>query len=1277
MKTQWRAGLVIAGVLMASALAWAQTGTGQIRGTVFDPTGAVIVGASVKVTSEHTAASRTTTTTDYGTFVVPSLPAGPYTVEVVHAGFRTHMAQKVEVTVGADHVMRVTLEPGAVETTVTVTEAAVQVQTSEASVSSLVDPKTLVQLPLNRRNPLHLLGLIPGVVGHSATATSASGTATHHVHGDRGRGILTTLDGIDISDPIIPRGELAHVPVTPDMLQEFRVTTALPRAEYGRNSGAQIEMVSKSGGNTFHGAVYEFLRNTSLDANSFFNNHLSDPFTGKPPIPRERLQQNQFGGGISGPILKNRLFFYFGYEGTRRKQSFLESNTTLTKEARDGLFRFVRGTITLSDGRTFNRLSPSLVDPVTGAVRSDVTFCNPPAVTTNCLDTYNIVTRDPRGLGLDPTMQKLLALYPLPNDFSSGDGLNTALFRWLAPTQAPANAYVAKVDYIINPNYEVFARYSLAEKNHLIGDFINDALPRTPNTLPGRSRLSRSQGAAVGLKMLWSSRLVNDLRLGFTRNALQFADTSHPHRAGDPVFSKVPELRTSTFTTPWVYWGGTFRYPEHFQIKDTLSWQRGAHTLRFGTDIRFYRFNNVRNVGSNPQGSGISVFPSVFFTSGVVPFTGTTSSTVVANATDRSRLQGMFNELLGIVAQLDQIMYSTGTQYGPGQGLVMYQRQREYSFYAQDDWRIAPRLTLNFGLRYELFGVPYDKGGLQVVPDRPLAQGPVTFIKAGPGTGREWYAVNRNNFAPAVGFAWDPWGDGRTAVRGGYRISYNRLVGWSLNVVEQRQPAIGLDPQIRGECRDPATGAIGVCGGSFTVPLRLFELNLHPRVTVVDGLATLNPPSPNQIISTPPNIRREAPFFFEDNFRTAMVHQFSLTIQREVLPNMVVEVGYVGSRGVNLFRFVNVNQPELRANGFLTDFVNAKNNLAICRATPGCTLRFSNQGLLGQVNVPIFTALFSSTGSQTASGFSDSTNISNLDLNALGSIADRMDKGFGGSRGPLAAFNNDSFFRPNPQFDVAGNGVSDSSSWYNSLQVQVRANYRWGLQLAANYTFSKSLDDTSNETVGAGTGFDFPFDSKNVALNKARSDYDVNHVFRAYAIYDLPFGRGRHFGGGWHPFVNHILGDWQVNTIVDISSGFPFTVSSGSQTFNYFTTSPADCSPNAREAGSLDKTDPRGGVWYFSSEAASLFSMPAPGTLGTCGRDTFTGPGYLQLDFGIFKSFKITETWKLDFRTEMFNAFNHANFSNPGTNIQSATFGKITSTRAPNRIIQFALKLNF
>jgi hypothetical protein len=343
-----------------------------------------------------------------------------------------------------------------------------------------------------------------------------------------------------------------------------------------------------------------------------------------------------------------------------------------------------------------------------------------------------------------------------------------------------------------------------------------------------------------------------------------------------------------------------------------------------------------------------------------------------------------------------------------------------------------------------------------------------------------------------------------------------------------------------------------------------------------------------------------------------------------------------------------------------------------------------------------------------ASGFRDTTNVTNLNQNNVGALADRMDKALGGSRGPCiypvptaptgtctaVLPGGDAFFRPNTQFDVAGIGASNSNSYYNSLQMQVRGNYRNGLQFAANYTWQKSIDDQSDETVGAGTGFSFPFDSNNVALSRARSDFDVNHVFRGFVIYDLPFGRGKRWGSDWTPFLRQLLGGWQVNSIVDISSGFPFTVSSGVQTYNYFITSPANCGAGAEAFNFMMKQFPgRPGVFLFPSQVRQstvnvttsptsntswLFTMPAPGQLGTCGRNTFTGPGYTQFDFGILKTFAITEEIKIDLRTELFNAFNQANYSNPGTlSILSANFGQITSTRAPNRIMQFALKLSW
>lgn len=336
---------------LTAAVAQAQTGTGRISGVVKDASGGVIPGASVIALHEETGVRHTTTTTQSGAFVFPSLPVGPYSVTAELQGFKRATSTKNLLSVASDLSMTIVVEPGGLEETVTVTSEARLVQTTESSLSTLVSEQTIVTLPLNGRNPLHLIGLVPGVVGHSAEATSSSGTATHYINGDRGRGITSTQDGIDISDPVIPRGELTNAPVNPEALQEFRVITSNPKAEYGRTSGGQVEMVTKSGTNQFKGTLYEFLRNTSLDANSYFNERAG--------LPKEVLRRNQFGVSFGGPIQKDKAFFFVNYEGTRRTQETSPLITVPTQSARNGIFRFVTQPC---PNQTASQNRPSCVD---------------------------------------------------------------------------------------------------------------------------------------------------------------------------------------------------------------------------------------------------------------------------------------------------------------------------------------------------------------------------------------------------------------------------------------------------------------------------------------------------------------------------------------------------------------------------------------------------------------------------------------------------------------------------------------------------------------------------------------------------------------------------------------------------------------------------------------------------------------------------------------------------------------------------------------------------
>ena len=1234
--------LLLCGLALFHSLsASAQTGTGRISGVVKDASGAVVPGVTITAVHEETGVQQHTVTTDAGLFVFPSLPVGPYTVKAELSGFRGVSRAKNILSVGTDLNLTFDLQPGNLEESVTVTSDSPMVQTTESSLSTLIAKETIVTLPLNGRNPLHLIGLVPGVVGHSAEATSSGGTATHYINGDRGRGITTTQDGIDISDPVIPRGELTNSPVNPEALQEFRVITSNAKAEYGRSAGGQVELVTRSGTNTINGTLYEFMRNTALDANSYFNKLQG--------LPKEVLKRNQFGGSLGGPIQRDRAFFFVNYDGMRRTQETSQTVTVPTASLRAGLFRFVTAPC---PGETATRNRPTCVD-ATG---------NPLVP----VSSYSYTANDPRAMGIDPVLQReVLDLLPLPNDFSSGDGLNTAGYRWNSPSESPVDSITSRFDMTLNSRQSLFVRYSNAFRNDLINDIINTT-PR-PMSWPARVRLSDQQGGAVGHKWTLSNTLLNEFTAGFTRNILDFADPEHPRtyeicRAG------------CIFSSAKVYWPGTGREPTEFQFLDNVSWIKGAHAFRGGVNVRLYYIKQTRGAG-NPFG----IFPSFTFNRLDASFSGNDTLGAVRpdgslvnlsssgiNATDRQNLNTLYNVMLGRIGRIDQSFYSNGTAFEPLKPLTLDQRMQEYNFYVQDDWRIKPNLTLNAGIRYELNTVPYDAAGVQVQPDRPLdgSQGPVTFVQAGPGTDLQWFNRDNNNFAPSVGLAWDPKGDGKTSFRANYRLAYQRLITWALNVVEQRQPATSLnqfmvapsDPTIAGSDRVLRLNEL-LNGGRLPVPQGATGLTLNNGVPQLSTPASIN--------RTPPNLRNEQPLFFDPDVVTPYMQQVIVGVQREILRNTVVEVSYVGTKGSNLFRMMNVNTMDLVANGFIRDFAAARRNL-IASGNANVGEPTGNLGALYGGTIP-------------SSAFPDIQN------NNVGLLADALDRRTQGV-GLAAAGLPDNFFRPNPQFSLAGVGCTCSSSTYNALQLQLQRRFSDGLAFSVNYTLAKSNDDVSNDTRGAGTELVVPTDPRNLALDEGRSDFDVRHVFRGHFIWDLPFGRGRKFNADATGFVNALISGWQVNGIVDASSGFPFSIYSGFHTYTFYdsgtrvattsangVTNRAVFNGSSNNIGTVRRTER--GVEFFSPEERAMFSTPEAGQPGS-ERNLFTGPGFFQVDMGIFKNFQIGNH-RLELRTEIFNLLNTVNFADPNILVTAGAFGTITDTRVPPRIVQLGVTYYF
>jgi hypothetical protein len=1193
----------------SSSPLFAQTATSRVRGVVTDTLGGLVPGATVTATHEDTGLERTAVSNGSGQYAFDAMPLGKYTITLTLQGFKKFQSSGNELKVGEPLTVDVTLEPGALSEEVTITASSVLVQTAEPSLGQVLDTKPIEDLPLNGRNPLHLMALMPGVSGHASEATSSSGTVTFSVNGDRGRGVYTTLDGVDVSDPVIPRGELSQVGMNPDSIGEYRVITSVAKAEYGRNAGAQVQVVTRSGTNQFRGNMFEFNRNTAYNANDWFNNRAG--------LPREELKRNQFGASLGGPIEKNRLFFFFNWQSQRLQQSLTQTRTVLTPEARSGVFRFMVG----------QQNSPTFVN---AAGQPIVPACDG-AVATNCYRTFDLVAADPLGRGIDKLMKGQIDLTNLPNDYSGGDGFNTATFRFNAPASNPVDNYTGKVDYRLNSNHQGYMRWSEGS-NNLYGDFINTGLPRypaNPASYPGRTRQSDSRGVSAGINSVIGSSKANEFALGYTRNSLLFLDPTHP---GFEIVSNIQ-------SDPYLYWGGTGRIPLNWQALDNFSFIRSSHTFKGGANLRWYSIDQFRRASN--------FYPRLTFGTTNAPVflktdpTSPTLSLAGINSNDQTRLNSLFNDLMGVVGTVQKVFYSDGQTFPSADNdLRFLQRAREYNFYFQDDWRLNPRLTLNLGVRYEFNGVPFDLSGMQVVNDKPLdsRSGDVALLPAGPGTGRLWYHDNYTNFAPVVGFAWSPFGDSKTSVRGGYRIAYNRLVNWALNVVEQNQPGTTRVSIIRPNSAATSTSPASVRASDPIVQTLVNQLS--------SGIVG------QDVERIPPQDRSSTPLLFDPNLRTPSVNQWNVSVQREVLRNTVAEVAYVGNRGSHVFRMINANQATITPD-FIASFQAAQ---AGVRTGPVGKL-------LDTYGATLPSSITSALANNDMGGF-----ISTVDTGTFNNVV-------GGRL--VAAGLGQGYFR-NPQFSAAGLGCTCTTTSYNALQLSLNRRFSDGLLFQTNYTLAKSLDDVSDDTNGAGTTLLLPRDSTNVGLDRGRSSFDIRHQFRAGVVYELPLGPGKRYVNK-SGVLSRVVGGWTTNTIIDWSSGLPFSVSLGTSTAMRSTLYP-EVNTNAAfrgdpsTIGSVVKG--ASSVTYFSAAEKAQFSTPGVGDLGT-GRNIFTGPGFFQTDFALHKAIPMTERVQFELRGEAFNIFNNVNFTQPNTTLTNASFGVISSVRVPPRILQLAARLSF
>ncbi|MFN0168394.1 MAG: TonB-dependent receptor [Bryobacteraceae bacterium] len=1157
MLSAWIRLFVLSSVLLPICrIGTAQVATARLEGVVQDASGAVVPGAKVSVVNDRTRVRMDTPGSPEGLFAFPSLPPSVYTLSVEAAGFRKAVVSKLELTVGATVWETIKLEVGAVTESVTVQAPAERVQISDAQIARAITLRDIDVLPQLGRGPMILAVFNPGV------QIDPNERSLSRVNGTRQGSANSKLDGVDVNEAFNPRLVFPTTAQNTDSIEEFRMVLSGGKAEYGRNAGGQIELITRSGTNTFHGNAFEYLRNTALNANTFFGNSSG--------LERPVFILNKFGGSLGGPIRRDRTFLFGNFQGARTARQIVRNRSVLTPEAKAGLFRW-----------------------------------KPPGSTE--IRIFDVIANDPRHTGIDPKVAEILKLLPDPNNTDIGDTLNTAGFRFnnaaVSSLGDNNDEFTIKADHNLWSGHRVFFRWTWDHPWFIDSVTGSDApFPGQPHGTQGGHRWAY----AIGSDWFITARVVNELRAGYKRYGW---DWRRPARLPGPM------LLANSWTDPLLPLFPQSRQQAVRQITDSLTIVHGKHTFKGGLDWRF-----TGQWSSNDLG----IWPNVTFanTDGNAPPAIGPSGAAVISPADRQRFENLYNDLLGRVNRATQTFYSDLEKFQPaGTPRVRDHRFREYGYFFQDDWKLHPRLVLNLGVRYEFFGVPFEVNRFQGAVDKAaLINHTAQFADLTVRRSTRWYDNDLNNFAPRIGFAWDLTGAGKTALRASWGVFYDRLIGGASNFVDGNTPGFSQDVPVYPNL---VSGA---------------------DIRVSDGIPS--PQQPAAPVLRPPADRSSNIFLFAPGLRTGYVQHYSLTLQREFFRNTVIEAGYVGTHGVKLFMDLNLNQPRIYE-GFLDSF----RELQVLRA-----------------RTPAANTLVRMFGSPTAA-IAGIGGANMLDQGAAGRAAESMDRTRYGSY--AAAGVSDFYLRNFPQFNQLIVGTNDGRSYYDSFQLSLRRQ-AGALKFAANYTFSKSMDNISVD----GNGFTSPIDNSNVRLNRARGDYDIPHAFNSSFIYTLPIGKGRHVAGNAPRWVDSLAGGWDVGLLTMWQSGRVLTYLSGRATGPTANSSYVNYAGDRNIGSVMRKGD---GVYWLTPEEIGGFTYPAAGEIGTGGRNAFRGPRYFNIDMSLVKKFTITERHSVSFRAEAYNLFNNANFDAPNANLASpATFGRISSTTVGNaRILQMALRFEF
>jgi hypothetical protein len=801
----------------------AQAQTGSLSGTITDASGGAIPGASVTAKNPATSTTRTGSTDETGAYSIANVPVGQYDITFEKDGFTPLRFEHVELTVAQNLTLNGTLNLGPVSQAVDVSGASVPtIDMADAQISNVVDQRRIQELPLITRDPYQLVLLSPG------TQQTMSALGGFSVNGQRERNNNFLLDGVDNNDASVPGIPGGTSSINPDSTQEFRVITNSFLPEFGRNSGAIVDIVTNSGANEFHGTAYEFNRVNAMAARDYFN---------PSPDPQNPFTRNQFGASFGGPIVKNKTFFFVNSEWNRFRTTLTNSAVVPTAAFKSGNFNY--------EGVPINLANPSSPN-------------------------------NAQGLPLDPQMQKVFALYPNPNGPSVDDIRGIYYF----PTSSPlnSNGTTFRLDHRFNDKYSVFARYIY--NGGTTSNDLNEILPGVGGVATG----SQSHNGAFNFVAAFRPDLVNEFRFGlnktdvlFSCNGQSIVDRLGPLDAfgvgTDYSFNLANGVSTvsNMGCTALGDSNAQFRRAGTWHYIDHLSWTPGKHNIKVGAEFRYIYDNGYDAFGSRPSFDFTA--PDNFS----IPI-------VNCGGCNKETLDVMSAALLGVTGiQSQSQFYNASGQRTPND----YKRfvQHEYGFFFQDSWKVRPNLTLQLGLRYAFDGVPFERNGniSNLLNQNAWDPAPITFQTTGGSTGRQMFASYPYEFEPRLGLAWDPFGDGKMAVRIGYGIFHDRTFGNLFTNLKSNPP---------------------FQAGFQNFPNTKVD---DPRVTVSQLLPPPTQPAPSA--SVPSDTYLSSPSLLDPMLRNPYTQSWNVGVQRQLGGGMSMEVNYVGSGSHRLFRTVDGNPP--------------------------------------------------------------------------------------------------------------------------------------------------------------------------------------------------------------------------------------------------------------------------------------------------------------------------------------------------------------------------------